>query len=129
MPEVHKYIGYAVVSALGLLWLWPLVTWLVGKAMRRRMEPGRGFWPFLAVIQVTLAIQVVAGLILLGTHGVSAEPVLHYLYGSLFPIIVLVVAHVVARKLERDQWVPFAYAGFFCFGLTLRALFTGLGIG
>ena len=129
MDEVHKYIGYAVVSALGLLWFWPLVTWLVGKAMRRRMEPGRGFWPFLAAIQVTLAIQVVAGLILLGTRGASAQPVLHYLYGSLFPVIVLVLAHVVARRLERDQWVAFAYAGFFCFGLTLRALFTGLGIG
>ena len=31
--------------------------------------------------------------------------------------------------LERDQWVPFAWGGFICFGLVLRALFTGLGIG
>jgi hypothetical protein len=42
---------------------------------------------------------------------------------------VLVVAHVVARGMEREPWIPFAWAGFFCFGLTLRALMTGLGIG
>ena len=26
-------------------------------------------------------------------------------------------------------WVPFAWAAFICFGLTLRGLMTGLGIG
>ena len=129
MPEVHKYIGFAIVSIFGLLWFVPAVGWLVGKVIRRDLQPGRWFWPVLAVIQITLGIQVVIGLVLLGIHGVSAEPVLHYLYGSLFPIIVLVTAHVVARALERDFWVPFAWGAFFCFGLTLRALFTGLGIG
>jgi hypothetical protein len=30
----------------------------------------------------------------------------------------------------RDRpWIPFAFASFICFGLTLRALMTGLGIG
>jgi hypothetical protein len=55
--------------------------------------------------------------------------VLHYLYGSVFPITVLVITHVFARDLERDQHVPFAWASLICLGLTLRALFTGLGIG
>ena len=129
MPEVHKYIGYVIVSAFGLLWFGPAVGWVIGKVVRRHVEPGRWFYPLLAALQVTLAVQIVVGLILLAVHGIGARPVLHYLYGSLFPIIVLVVAHVVARNLERDQWVAFAWAGFFCFGLTLRALFTGLGIG
>ena len=46
----------------------------------------------------------------------------------LFPVA-LVGAHFFARSMERDQWVPFAWGGFICFGLVLRALFTGLGIG
>jgi hypothetical protein len=53
---------------------------------------------------------------------------------------VLVIAHVVARETRRmapsartgrtmAPWVPFAWASFICFGLTLRGLMTGLGIG
>ena len=129
MPEVHKYIGYAVVVVFGLLWFWPTTAWLLGKARRVRGEPGRWYWGLVAVVQVTLAVQIVGGLILLAIHGIHAKPILHYLYGSVFPIIVLVVAHVFARSMERDQWVPFAWGGFVCWGLVLRALFTGLGIG
>jgi len=78
---------------------------------------------------VILAIQIVLGVILLAIHGIHARPILHYFYGSVFPIAVLVGAHFFARSMERDQWVPFAWGGFICFGLVLRALFTGLGIG
>jgi len=123
VPEVHKYIGFVIVGAFGLLMLWGL-----GARLFRR-GPGEWFWRLLAAIQVVLGIQVLAGITLLAVYGFSARPWLHYLYGSVFPITVLVVAHVVARGLERDHWVPFAWAAFFCFGLTLRALMTGLGIG
>jgi hypothetical protein len=123
VPVVHKVVGFAIVGSFAALMLWGL-----GARLFRR-GPGEWFWRLLAAIQVVLGIQVVVGVILLFVYGVGARPWLHYLYGSLFPIIVLVVAHVVARGLERDQWVPFAWAAFFCFGLTLRALFTGLGIG
>jgi hypothetical protein len=46
------------------------------------------------------------------------------------PAIVLVGAHVIARGLEdeADSWKVFAVASFFLFGLTLRALTTGLGL-
>jgi hypothetical protein len=41
-----------------------------------------------------------------------------------------VAAHVIARGLEDevDAWKVFAVASFFVFGLTLRALTTGLGL-
>jgi hypothetical protein len=52
----------------------------------------------------------------------------------------LVFAHAIARegnaamvgfdpKKRIEPWVPFAWAAFICFGLTLRALMTGLGVG
>jgi hypothetical protein len=129
VPQVHEVIGYAVVTMFYLLWFWPGTAWLMGKIRRAHGEPGRWYWSLVAVVQVVLAIQIVIGLILLGIHGVDSMPILHYLYGSLFPIIVLVGAHMFARGMERDQWVPFAWGGFICFGLVLRALFTGLGIG
>jgi hypothetical protein len=51
--------------------------------------------------------------------------------------VILVIAHTLARDLQKTQpgakpiqpWVPFAFAAFICFGLTLRGLMTGLGIG
>ena len=123
MRVVHEAIGYAIVGAFAVLMLWGFGAWTVKRG------PGRWYWTLLALVQVTIGIQVVAGLILLAIYGISARPVLHYLYGSLFPIIVLVIGHVMARDMERDQWRVFAVAAFICFGLTLRALFTGLGIG
>ncbi|HXF57814.1 MAG TPA: hypothetical protein VNO34_09665, partial [Actinomycetota bacterium] len=55
---------------------------------------------------------------------------LHYAYGALFPGLVLVAAHVVARGLEdeSDAFKVFTVASLFAFGLTLRALATGLGL-
>ena len=124
MPEVHKYIGFLVVGGFALLMLWGLLT-----RMRRKSDPGAWFWRVLAAEQVVLGIQVLAGIVLLIVYGVSKKPVLHYLYGSLFPITVLVVTHLFARDMERDQYKAFAVAAFICFGLTGRALMTGLGIG
>jgi hypothetical protein len=118
---LHVALGWAVVAAFGLLWLWGL-----GAAAIRR-DPGRWFWGLVAVVQVTLALEVAAGLVLLALG--RRQDLLHYVYGSVFPILMLGVAHVLARREDRPAWVYFAWAAFFAFGLTLRALMTGLEIG
>jgi len=97
---------------------------------------------WLTVAQVVAGAQAALGvaLLLLGrrmaTPGTLGD-VLHYVYG-LLPILLFVFAHVVARAgnariigIDRPvrPWVPFAWVSFICFGLTLRALMTGLGIG
>jgi hypothetical protein len=59
----------------------------------------------------------------------GSVPLLHYVYGVIFPVLVLAVAHVLARELFPSRpWAAFALASFFCFGLTARALQTGLGL-
>jgi hypothetical protein len=100
-----------------------------GAALLLKRDPTTWFWRLLAVLQGVLILQLVAGVILLAM-GRSQE-LLHILYGSLFPVIVLVVAHVLGRGMEeeRDALMVFTAASFFLFGLTLRALTTGLGIG
>ena len=54
---------------------------------------------------------------------------LHYVYGALFPAVVLAYAHNQARgRFAEVPWAVFGIAALVCFGLTFRALQTGLGI-
>lgn len=138
MSDVHRFIGFAVVSVFALGWLWGLGAWIV------RRGPGEGFWIWLTVAQVVAGLQAILGiaLLLLGRRlntGGTLGGILHYVYG-LLPILLFVMAHVIARAgsaamLGFDEtrrirpWVPFAWASFICFGLTLRALMTGLEVG
>ena len=73
----HAWGHAIIVAAFAVLMLWGFGAWIVKRG------PGRWYWTLLAVVQVTIGIQVVAGLILLAIYGISARPVLHYLYGSL----------------------------------------------
>ena len=122
MPEVHEWIGFVVVGVFAVGWIWGL-----GARLFRR-GTSEWYWRWLTVAQVTSVVQAVAGLTLVALG--HRRPLLHYAYG-VFPIAVLALAHAVARREEyrTRPWVPFAWASFFCFGLTLRALMTGLGIG
>jgi hypothetical protein len=119
---LHEVIGFTIVGVFALLMLAGLATWLM-----KRKEPWRWFWWLLAAVQVSIGLQVIAGTVLL-IMG-ERQDLLHYAYGGLFPILVLTTAHVVSRMEDRPAYVNFAWAAFFCFGLTLRALMTGLGVG
>jgi hypothetical protein len=136
MSAIHQVIGFIVVGVFALGWLWGLVAWVSKRG------PGERYWLWLAVAQVVAGAQAILGIVLLlmgrrmATSGALGD-VLHYVYG-LLPILLFVFAHVVARAgnarligIDRPvrPWVPFAWASFISFGLTLRALMTGLGIG
>jgi hypothetical protein len=123
VSAVHAVVGYAIVGGLFLFFAWGLVGWVMNR------DPGAWYWRLLALVQVLLVLQLVAGAILLIIG--RRQPLLHYAYGALFPLIALVVAHVLARGMERhrDALLVFVAASFVVFGLTLRALATGLGIG
>jgi hypothetical protein len=135
VSALHRVVGFAVVAVFALGWIWGL--W----ARIARRDPGESYWTWLAVAQVTAGIQALLGtILLLSGHRVEADDVfggaLHYVYGYL-PLLLFVFAHVVARAgdaravgIDRPirPWVPFAWAAFISFGLTLRALMTGLGM-
>jgi hypothetical protein len=122
MAAIHEVIGFVIVSAFGLMFLWGLAAFFLKR------EPNQWWWRLLAALQAILIVQLGAGLTLLALG--RTRPLLHYAYGALFPAIVLVGAHVIGRGLEdeADAWKVFAVASFFLFGLTLRALTTGLGL-
>jgi hypothetical protein len=126
VSRAHEWIGFVVVAVFAVGWIWG------GLAYLRRREPGERFWTWLAVAQVVVAAQAVVGIVLLAL-GRRPSDWLHYVYGF-GPIVVLVIAHRVAREGQRlgpgrgvAPWAAFSLASFVCFGLTLRALMTGLG--
>jgi hypothetical protein len=138
MTVLHRFAGFLVVGIFAVGWVWGLGAWIA------RRGPGHRYWTWVAVAQVVVALQAVLGIVLLlfgrrVVTGGALSNVLHYIYG-LLPLLLFVFAHVVARagnaaiigfdeRKKIAPWVPFAWASFICFGLTLRALMTGLGWG
>lgn len=121
--KVHAAIGFLIVAGWLVMWVSGLIGWIAHR------EPGRWFWGLLAVLQVLLGIQLVAGIVLLAA-GHRPDTWRHYIYGVVGPVIVLVIAHVLGRDManEEDTWKVFAAGSFIVFGLTGMALATGLQI-
>ncbi len=128
MSEFHRYIGFSIPAAFALLVLWTIYTLI------RNRPPHDWFWSLLGLLQVIIAIQVVVGAVLF-VVGLRPPPQdlrwLHYFYGGVFPALVLIAAHRVAQRerFAEIPWVVFGFASFINFGLTSRALMTGLGVG
>lgn len=129
MDAIHRYAGYVVVAVFTVGWLWGL-----GAAIVRR-GPGERFWVWLTVAQVVAAVQALVGVVLL-LMGRRPTDWLHLVYGF-GPLVIFAIGHMMARELQRAEggappippWVVFAAAGFISFGLSSRALMTGLGVG
>jgi hypothetical protein len=122
MASFHRVLGFAIVTGWGLLFLFG-----IGLFITRR-DANRLYWGLLGVLQVLLGLQLVAGLVLLVSGG--RQPLLHYLYGAVFPALILGVCHLFSRGLEKPPYhLFFSIGAFFVFGLTARALMTGLGVG
>ena len=124
---LHRYVGEAIVAALALILLAGLVLRLIG-----RDEAPRPFWGLQHDTENVLVIQVLLGLsLLLAGRRVVGGPLiwLHYLYGSLFPLIAIVGGRIAALRREERDYVGVTWGAFFAVGLTLRALMTGLGWG
>ena len=130
MPKVHETIGFFVLAVFTVGWVWG-----VGALILRR-DPGERFWTWLTVAQVVAGVQAAVGIILL-LMGLRPDTWLHLVYGF-GPLVILGVAHLMSREVSGGEvgasrwtqpWVLFTAAAFICFGLSMRALMTGLGIG
>lgn len=121
MSELHRWIGFLVVGVFAIGWLFGLGLWIA------RRRAGDVFWRWLMLAQVVALLQAVAGVVLL-LLGRRVSDWLHVVYG-IGPLVILGIAHALAREdaFRTRPWVPFAFASFISFGLTLRALMTGLG--
>jgi hypothetical protein len=120
MARVHEVVGFVIVTGWGLLFLWGIGLFLL------RRDAGRLYWGLVTILQVLLGLQILAGIVLLALG--DRREFLHYLYGSVLPAIVLAGCHVLTRSLQRPPYhFFFTWGALVIFGLTARALMTGLG--
>jgi heme A synthase len=127
VTEIHHYFAFVIPTG----WL-VIAAWAAATLVRNR-PPAPLFWSLLAVMQVALGIQALIGIILflMGYRPNSNGPSwLHYVYGLIFPVVVLTFAH---RYAQRDRfkdipWLVFGVAAFLIGFATIRAIQTGLGI-
>jgi hypothetical protein len=121
----HRYLGAAIVVLFGAVFLWGLIL----LALRRDETPN-ALWAVQHWTENLLVLQVITGLVMLVMgRRVVGEPLiwLHYLYGSIFPLIAIVGGRIAGLRRERREYLGLAWGSFFALGLTLRALQTGCG--
>lgn len=118
MIAFHRVFGLAVAAAFLLVFLWGIVAWAGNR------DPGEWYWRLLALGQVGIGAQAVAGLVLFLMGG--RPHVLHYAYGA-FPVLVLIVAHRSSKRFQGLEWAVFSVAGLIIFGLMVRGYMTGAG--
>lgn len=129
LPALHGYVvGIAIIGLWAALTLWALVLW------RMRRDEAPLFWRVVSVAQILLVVQLLIGAFLLlrggGPNlGQTFDVVFHPLYGFVFPVVVLVVAHAQARTGARSAYAVFALGAFVIFALTVRSFTVGAGIG
>lgn len=125
MTIFHRYLGGVILALFLLILLWSLVLRVMG-----RPEAPTAMWVTQHWTENLLVLQVVGGLVLLVIgRRVLGDPLawLHYLYGSLFPLVAIVGGRLAALRRETREYVGLAWGSFFALALTLRGVQTACG--
>lgn len=134
LQTIHGYIvGFLVIGS------WPVIGFWALALRFTRYEETPTFWRVVSVAQILLAVQLLLGMALLTMYtlglaglpgdGSAFDVGFHILYGLVFPLIVLTVAHKGARDGRWNPHAAFAVVGLVNFGLTARAWMVGSGFG
>lgn len=129
LAGLHGYVvGILLISVWAALTFWALALW------RLNYEETPTFWRVVSIAQILLVVQLVIGAVLFAMGRTPGEPgwfdtVFHPLYGFVFPVVVLLVAHAQARSGARSAHGVFALAAFVIFALNVRAFMVGAGMG
>lgn len=123
MTSFHRYLGALIVVLFLVIFTWGIVLRLLG-----RNDAPTPLWAVQHWTENLLVVQTVLGIVLLLLgRRVAPGLWLHYLYGSLFPLVAMVGGRLASLRRERYDYLGLAWGSFFALGLTLRALQTGCG--
>lgn len=126
LTGIHGYVlGFALIGLWAVVCVWALVARFAAKGETP------AFWRVVSAAQILLVVQLLAGLVLLGTgrrpgpDDDGATLAFHLAYGVLFPAVTLMVGHKVARDGKYRAHSVFAVVGLVIFGLSTRAWMVG----
>ncbi len=125
MTLFHRSLGTIIMLLFLVIMVWGTTLRVLG-----RTEVPLRLWIVQRWTENLLVLQVVTGLVLLviGRRVVGPPGVwLHYLYGSLFPLVAIVGGRLAALRREAREYVGLAWGSFFALALTLRAVQTACG--
>lgn len=125
MTLFHRSLGTIIMLLFLVIMVWGTTLRVLG-----RTEVPLRLWIVQRWTENLLVLQVVTGLVLLviGRRVVGPPGVwLHYLYGSLFPLVAIIGGRLAALRRETREYVGLAWGSFFALALTLRAVQTACG--
>ncbi len=125
LTAIHRYLGALIVVLFLVILAWSLVL----RVLRRDDVPAP-LWATQHWTENLLVVQTILGIVLLlmGRRVVGAPLVwLHYLYGSVFPLIAVVGGRIAGLRRETREYVGLAWGAFIALALILRALQTACG--
>jgi hypothetical protein len=119
----HRWLAYLVMLLLTAVMLAGVALRLIGRDESPTALRVLQHWT-----ENTLLLQVAVGavLFLAGRRVTGDGAFLHYLYGSLFPLVAIIGGRIAALRRERHDYVGLAWGAFFALGLTARAVLLGL---
>lgn len=113
--DLHEAWAWVVVVGNALAGLWCLGAHWVA-AMRVR-----GMWAVVAVMQVTIFVQVILGVYLVAVEGIEA-PGMHMFYGFI-SIVAVAILYGYRTQIRAWQYLLYGLGGLFLMGLGIRAMF------
>lgn len=125
MTAFHRYLGMLIV----VMFLTMMVTGMVLR-IRRLDETPAGVWALQHWTENLLVIQALSGIVLLilGRRASGTPDAwLHYLYGSLFPLVAVVGGRLAGLRRGTREYVGLAWGAFFAAVLTMRGVQTACG--
>ena len=113
--DLHTTWAWVVVIGNAVAGLWCLgAHWLAPMRVR-------GMWAFVAVMQVTIFVQVVLGVYLVAVEGIEA-PGMHMFYGFI-SIVSVAILYAYRTQVRAWQYLLYGLGGLFLMGLGIRTMF------
>lgn len=125
MTLLHRILGWAIVGLFVVIMMWALAL-----RIARREETPTSLLATQHWTENLLILQTVTGIVLLfmGRRAVGMPLAwLHYLYGSIFPLIAVIAGRIAGLRRERYAYVGLAWGAFVAFALTMRGIQTACG--
>jgi hypothetical protein len=113
--ELHDLWSWVVVVGNGLAGLWCLGAHWV-PALRVR-----ALWAAVAVVQVTIFVQVALGVYMVAVQDIPA-PGMHMFYGFI-SLVAVGILYAYRNQLRAQAFLLYGFGGLFLMGLGIRAMF------